>query len=90
MPIYEMECPECLTRGDVFCKMDERLSQKCDCGATLEIKITAPNFVPFHGGFHEHIDHEPIYIKSKRQLQQECRRRGLTSMYAEGGTIHEI
>jgi len=37
----------------------------------------------FHEGVYEHIDKEPIYVHSKKQLREETRSRGLTSDYAE-------
>lgn len=37
----------------------------------------------FKAGYYEHIADEPIYIRSRKQLQQETRSRGLTSDYAE-------
>ncbi len=37
----------------------------------------------FHEGWYEHIDADPIYIKSRKQLREETRSRGLTSDYAE-------
>ena len=85
MPIYDMQCEICQKMQEVFCKMDEREQQECTCGGSLKVLISLPNFIPFHGGFHEHIAAEPIYIKNKEQLQYECRQRGLTSLYVDKG-----
>ena len=90
MPTYDMKCSSCQQLSEVFCKIAERELQVCHCGSALQVQISMPNFVPFHGGWHHNIDIEPIYIKNKRQLQHECQRRGLTSMYVEGSTFSEI
>lgn len=39
-------------------------------------------FHPFKEGWYEHLGLEPVYVKSKRQLREECEQRGLTSEYA--------
>ncbi len=43
----------------------------------------APAVHIFQAGWYEHIDSKPIYIKSRQQLREETRSRGLTSDYAE-------
>ena len=90
MPTYAMECQVCKKIEEVFCKISEMDSQRCSCGGGLLAKISTPNYIPFHGGWYEHIADKPIYIKNKRQLQHECQKRGLTSMYVEGSTFSEI
>ena len=90
MPIYDLRCPTCDKQQEVFCRIDERDKQRCICGAILSVLISTPNYIPFHGGWHPNIALEPIYIKSKRQLQHECQKRGLTSMYVEGSTFSEV
>ena len=85
MRTYDTQCSTCQKHQEVFCKMDERDQQRCSCGGQLKVLISMPNFIPFHGGFHEHIAATPIYIKSKKHLQQECRSRGLTSLYVDKG-----
>ena len=85
MPTYDMWCPKCLHQEEVFCKISEMETQQCSCGNLLSVRVSMPNFIPFHGGFHEHIAAEPIYIKNKKHLQQECRSRGLTSHYVDKG-----
>ena len=85
MPLYDTQCLSCQEKQEIFCKIDARDQQICACGGQLKVLISMPNFVPFHGGFHEHIAAEPIYIKSKKHLQQECRSRGLTSHYVDKG-----
>jgi hypothetical protein len=51
--------------------------------ATAQHESKGPAVHIFKAGFYEHIDSEPIYIGSRKQLQNETRSRGLTSDYAE-------
>ncbi len=44
---------------------------------------SAGRYHPFPEGWWEHLDTKPIYIKNKRQLREECRKRGLSSQYLE-------
>lgn len=91
MPIYDVRCESCKKEREVFCSVSESGSQVCDCGGLMRVVIaTKVNFHRFRGGFHEHLAAEPIYIKSKKHLQDECRKRGLTSHYVEGGKFSEI
>jgi len=46
-------------------------------------RADAPAVHAFASGWYEHIDHEPIYIKNRKQLLHETRSRGQVSLYAE-------
>lgn len=61
----------------------ERL--KCEkCDATLRVDPNDSAFVRvFPSGYFEHIDLEPVYIKGRKDLLAETRRRGQVSHYAE-------
>ena len=62
---------------------EEAWQRKCEMMANQKPDVDAPLVSIFHEGFYEHLDSKPIYISSKRQLREECRKRGLTSDYAE-------
>jgi len=42
MPTYEYTCPKCGHETEIFCKLSERLDQKCECGNTLEQRVRTP------------------------------------------------
>ena len=86
MPTYDFQCPKCGAEKEGFCKIAERREQKCDCGEVLKQTFHGGHFVSaFKNGYFEHIDLEPIYCGNKIKLRDECRKRGLTSVYAEEG-----
>lgn len=90
MPLYDIQCYECGYIEERLLSVEE--VPLCDsCSLPLHFKFGAEaNFHPFREGMYEHIDLEPIYIKSRKQLRQECQKRGLTSHYVEGGKFSEI
>jgi len=59
----------------------------CSCGnLRLKQRSDAPDAPAVHSfasGFYEHIADDPIYIKNRKQLLHETRRRGQVSLYAE-------
>jgi len=42
-------------------------------------------FKPF---WHKHLAEKPIWITSKKQLKEECAKRGKISPYAEGASLN--
>lgn len=44
---------------------------------------TAPAIQSFASGWYRDIDIDPVYIKGRKQLLHETRRRGQVSLYAE-------
>lgn len=87
MPTYDFRCDTCGLDLERFCKIAERKEQTCAaCEGPLKQTFNGGHFVSaFKNGYFEHIDLEPIYCGSKIQLRDECRKRGLTSVYAEEG-----
>ena len=83
MPIFDFGCTPCGKVEEHWVKKyDDPV--KCKCGRMMEKLITAPHvFHPFREGFFEHIDTKPIYISSKKQLREECRKRDVTSHYLD-------
>jgi hypothetical protein len=64
---------------DVFHKMDEAPRIECECGKGMSKVINSKGRDWFKPFWHEHLDSKPIYIESKKQYQEECKRRGLTA-----------
>lgn len=83
MPIYTYECKKCQAVFEAFNSIASRKQSQCPkCGENGDLTIGRPAAV--HGfklGWFEHIAHEPVYIKSKKHLKEECERRGC---YAPG------
>lgn len=82
MSIFDFRCPTCKAELlDVFLLSGEE-GPKC-CSQPMEKFFTSgTKHFPFKEGWYEHLDTQPIYIQSKRQLREECEKRGLTSEYA--------
>lgn len=86
MPTYDYKCPECGHESERVCKIAERNDQYCECCMTQMKQVhKAPNNanIFFKEGWYEHIDFDPIYISSMKQLKDETSKRGQTSVYAE-------
>ena len=73
-----MKCRAC----NKFTDISLAACEKCGHMETKETN-SAPALHIFKSEFYEHIDHDPIYITSKRQLREETRRRGQISDFAE-------
>lgn len=83
MPTYDVKCTICGVEKEIICKIAERNKQNCICGGNYKVQFNSSYALhSFKSGYYEHIDHEPIYCGSKRQLRGECDKRGLTSIYA--------
>lgn len=63
---------------------DELMCNKCGkANPRMRSTMAAPAIAPFHSGWYRDIDLDPVYIKSRKQLLHETRRRGQVSLYAE-------
>lgn len=74
-----VQCPQCHKlnyKGSSQCV-------ECSCSIGLPTSQQALAIHSFASGYYEHIDEEPIYIKNRKQLLAETRRRGQVSLYAE-------
>lgn len=80
MPLYDFRCVSCGRIDEHIAKYGEEMV--CACGAPMERLVTAAKYRSFREGWWEHLDAEPIYIRSKRQLKEECTKRGFHSEYA--------
>ena len=90
MPLFDVQCYGCGYMEERLLEIEE-VPLCADCGQVLRLMFSNDtNYHPFREGWYEHLELEPVYIKSRRQLVQECRKRGLTSHYVEGGKFSEI
>lgn len=76
MPNYSYECDKCGEVFDLFVPISKRHDVKCKCGwkATklLASSMTiAPLFQPM---WYNDICETPIYVNSKKQLKDECKK----------------
>lgn len=77
MPTYKVKCKTCSKVFEVYTRIAECGNIKCECGGDTNI-IPSPSSVHiFKEEWYEHIDENPIFIKSKKQLKEECEKRGM-------------
>lgn len=84
MPLFDVRCAECHNVREELLKADEAVPP-CECGGERKKLIVPARPILFREGWYEHIDTKPVYVRTKKQLRDECRKRGLTSIYAEEG-----
>ncbi len=80
MPFYDLHCAQCNADFiDVFMKIAETDSPHCpECDGTAHILIRPVHLDIFRPQWMEHIDKDPQYVTSKRQLREICTKNGLT------------
>ena len=84
MPLYDFKCEKCKHIFEEYSKIADKDEVRCtECGGPTKTIIAPRKVILFRTGWYEHIDKDPMYITSKKQLKEECRKRGLTSTYAE-------
>ena len=74
MPNYEYQCEKCGV-FEVFKPMSESSrEEKCKCGRKAErvYSLQRPIVDNFQPAYYRDFGHEPIFIKSKRQLIDTC------------------
>jgi len=88
MPTYKYHCQNCDSVFTELKDIEERNNATCpECGSD-EVKM---QFGTHNRGFKlepqwfEHLDTEPVYIKSKKHLREECKKRGVRAKALEGG-----
>lgn len=78
MPLYDVKCENCEKVKEIFKKIDDPLS-KCECGGELRILLNAKGRDWFQPHWNENLDDKPIFVESKQQYREECKKRGLTA-----------
>jgi len=82
MPLYDAKCGVCDHEFETVAKIDE-LIQCPVCGSEARRLITGSSYHPFPEGWWEDIGPKPIYISSRRQLADECRKHGCYAKYLD-------
>lgn len=87
MPLFDIQCKGCKKISqNVVLGSSEPVPPCSECNGEQE-KVWLPGGcplgAPFRAGYYPNIDIEPVYCGSKRQLREECAKRGLFSEYAE-------
>jgi len=81
VPTYEYACLACGRRFDVIKPVREYARQEvcpaCRSARTKRLIAVSQGAHTWRPGWWEDIDIKPIWIESKRQLIEECKKRGL-------------
>lgn len=79
MPTYDFECTKCGKRWEQVLPMAQRNnSKRCECGGGgKRIYSLGSRVEVFKPMWYDDLAETPIYIDSKRQLREECKRRNL-------------
>ena len=76
MPTYDFECKDCTENFEDFAFINDRGDVKCPkCDGETKIVHNvgvAPHI--FREGWYEHVSTKPLYITSKRQLLDACKK----------------
>ena len=76
MPSYDYLCEKCGRKWEEFTTISGRNKVVCKCGEKATKLISAGGGVipPFQEMVYEDICEEPILVKSKQQLRDECKK----------------
>jgi len=83
MPLYPFKCPKCEKEVDIYSTVENRDStQIClDCKTFMTRQIITSQAIEiFKEEVWEHIANDPITIRSKKQLKEECKKHGCYSV----------
>ena len=74
--IYEYKCEKCRHSWESYRRYEERNSERCSLCGELAIKLLSntKDVLEFTPAWFNDICEEPIYITSKKQLRDECKR----------------
>jgi len=80
--LVDMKCKSC---KKVFENVFEDEMEKCpECGGKLARMFGYRKYSDFIEGYYENFEHEPIYIKTRQQFKQECKKRNLYQKWGKG------
>ena len=87
MPFYDLRCDECEQEFEnKFLKIADLDTVSCpDCLEPLRVLIRPVALELFPAQWMEHIDNEPQYVTSKKQLRDICAKNDLTCFYSIDG-----
>ena len=91
MPTYDMACEKCKRVHEISCPILERNNQDCpDCKGKLERIFTPPAVSVWKPDWWYVSPKEKLWIESKRQLFDECKKRNKYSVgYGQDNTPDE-
>ena len=77
MPNYQYRCKKCKREWEAVRRMRDRKKERCsNCNVAPEI-VPSCNVFVFKAFWHPHMEHEPIYIRSRRHYNEELKKRDL-------------
>ena len=78
MPVYNYQCPNCQDLQEVLKPIKEfdRPEFCPNCNGQMVRKLPTLAIHVFEPQWFEHIANEPIFIRSKRHLLEECKKHG--------------
>lgn len=81
MPLYDYQCEACSHEFEAFNSMANRRRQRCEkCDGRAVIVIRAAAVHLFQPDWYEDITHKPLWIETKRQLREECKKHGVEAV----------
>ena len=79
MPLYDLECKSCKHKFEAYSKIKDRKEVVCpQCGGLTEVLMSPPHKDWFRPYWNEHIEYEPVYVKSKQHLKELCLKNNVT------------
>jgi len=80
MPLYPFKCLQCGHEEDFTLPVEDRdrIEIPClNCNISMKRQIAfSQNIEIFKEDVWEHIGHDPMIIRSKKQLKEECKKNG--------------
>lgn len=75
MPLYDYHCIKCGKKFERYSSVENRHNVKCECGERADklMSMSAKTEI-FEPMWYNDICEEPIYVTSKGQLREECKR----------------
>lgn len=84
MPAYDFRCDSCHVKFEIQCPVADRGKVKCPkCGAKATQLFSVPRLNIWPTEIYHEICPTPLEISSKRQLREECKKRGLIPLCLE-------
>ena len=80
MPLYSYECDKCGRKFSQFSTIQNRHKMMCECGGRatklLGDRVRTDIFQPM---WYEDICETPVWVESKGQLREECKKHNVLS-----------
>jgi len=78
MKFADFKCEKC---GKLYEDLELYKEHKCKCGQNLKRIYSYNNFPEFIPDFYENFEHNAIWIESRKQFKNECKKRNLERVY---------